>query len=301
MNKDISIIGDALHTLILDSFNEGITQQKVTSDQLVKKVNSTTSQNAYTWFSHIPGFKEWFENQPRVYRNIETNNFSIKNRRFEETIKVSMDTYNDEESGSYGNLANLMGANGALLQDELVYELFNGGFTTTKAFDGKTWFASDHKVGLSTYNNTSSAALSAAAYENAVATISNYKVKADKLSKERPLNPVPELTLLVPPSLRATAEKILEAQEVDGSSNVNFHSAKLVVCPWISSNTAWFLIVTGGPMKPVYVQEREKLYLKQLSAESSYSVEQDAFVFYGKCRIAALPTFPWLVWGSTGA
>ena len=287
---------------LLAEFDKGVQAAEPIMDSLWEQVPSTSNANVYSWLKHIPGFKEWFKGQPRVIRNVESTQFTVANRKFEDTISISTDEVEDNQLGQYNGIAKGMGSEGMLLKDELTAELLNGAFTTALTYDGLTICNAAHKAGLSTINNAATAALSSTSFETAIATIENYKYKADKYSEAKPLTKMMKLTLIVPPALRPTAENIVNVQRLaSGADNYLYKRADLLVCPYLSNATQWFLVNIGAPNKPFFIQERKKLEFRELNPQNSdQSLMFDEFIYAGKCRLAALPTHFWLIYGSTG-
>jgi phage major head subunit gpT-like protein len=287
-------------------FEKGIVEAKPSSDQLVTKVPSSASSNVYPWLSHVPGMREWFQYQPRVLRNVESKDFTVPNRKFEDTIQISVDEVNDNQAGSYGGIAKAMGIQGTLLQDQLVFgEALKNGFTTTLCYDGLSWFNDNHKVGLSTVdNNLGALALSDANLETAITRLRSFTVKPDKLSEPRPLNPGGEkLVLVVPPTLEMTARKIVSVATVaTGGENHLYHAAEILVSSWLTDANDWFLLNIGGAVKPLFFQEREKLHFRQLGPnDGGQEFHLDTYTYGCKVRCAVCASFPWLACGSTGA
>jgi len=284
-------------------FQKGIDEARTVADPLYEVVPSTSNANVYGWLAHIPGFKEWHSNQPRVLRNVESFDFTVANRKFEDTIQIDIDKVEDNQLGSYAGIARSIGANGKQVWDELVFELLNGAFTTTLAYDGLSLCNDAHKMGLSTIDNDLGAlALSDANLETAITRLKSFTVKPDKLSAARPLNPIADkLILVVPPSLEMTARKIVSVETVStGGQNHLYKAAEVLSTSWITGSK-WFLLNVGAPIKPIYVQNRKPLEFRQLTPkDSDDAFMRDVYLYGAKMRCAALPTYPHLLTASQG-
>jgi len=302
MDMNPSVISALFQNLRKD-FEKGITEANIISTPLVEKVPSTGDSNVYSWLGHIAGMKEWYKGQPRVLRNIESFDFTVRNRKFENTIPIYEDDLEDEQLPQYSQIAKRMGIESKLLVDQLVFELFDNAFNSSyPIFDGKAWCADNHVIGQSTIDNKRTATLAESSLEEAIRAITAFQVQPDKLSKARPLNPTSKLMLVVPPALQTTAEKLVTLPLVSGgSSNYLYKKAEVLVSPWLTSTTAWFLVNVGASIKPIFVQERKKPEFRTLTPkDSDLGFMNDSVVFGVKARMAALPTVPWLVIGSTG-
>ena len=113
--------------------------------QLATSIPSTTAENKYAWLGKITRFREWIGE--RQYQNLIAHDYAIKNRTFENTVKVGRDEIEDDHYGVYTPVMQQLGQDAALHPDELVFELFNKGFSTA-CYDGQYFFDTDHPVGL---------------------------------------------------------------------------------------------------------------------------------------------------------
>lgn len=284
-------------------FQAGIDEAKPTSDPLVQKVKSTSNSNVYGWLGHIPDMQEWYAGQPRVLRNVETFDYEVTNRKFEDTINIDKDSVDDNQLSSYSTVAKSLGMNAKLLQDRLVFELFNNAFTTTLTYDGLSWCNDAHVVGLSTIdNNLGNLSLSDTNLQTAITRLRSFTVKPDKISQSRPLNAGGEkLVIVCNPALEFTARSIVKLQTVtNGGQNVMYNVADILVTPWITDANNWFVVNVGGSIKPVFVQERTAPEFRNLTPkDSDQSFMLDSYIYGVKARMAACGTYPWLIVGAS--
>lgn len=123
------------------SFNKGFTGVQSTYEKVAMTVPSTASSEAYGWLGQIPKMREWIGD--RVINNLEAHSYSISNRKFENTICVKREEFEDDQYGIFGPLFQEMGQSAAEHPNELVYDLLKTGFTT-KCYDGQNFFDTDH-------------------------------------------------------------------------------------------------------------------------------------------------------------
>lgn len=133
----------ALSTMISTSFNERLTGVETTHAKISMTVRSTTAQQGYPKLSEIPSMREWVG--PRQINRLEADGFVIKNRKFENTIAVSVDEIADDSYGVYAPIASDFGQSAAELPDELVWEHLATGFDTAH-YDGANFFDTEHPV-----------------------------------------------------------------------------------------------------------------------------------------------------------
>jgi phage major head subunit gpT-like protein len=112
-----------------------------------------------------------------------------------------------------------------------------------------------------------------------------------------------DLMLVCGPDLLGTAEDIILTKEISATTNTLYKAADILSTPLITSSTAWFLINVGSSLKPFFVQEREKVSFtnKTPGNGGDSNFLYDMYTYSGQCRLAVLPTLPWLSYGSTGA
>lgn len=299
-----------IYTTLRGDFQKGIEEAEPIASPLYETVTSGGESNLYGWFSHLPGFTRWNQGEPRKKRNLKQNNYRVPNLRFEDTIAISEDDVNDDQLKQFRPAVKSMGKVGALLDDELVFDMFNYGFTGTtgdgddvKAYDGQPWFADSHTVGVSTIDNKSTAALTTSSYATAYETLTSYTAKADNLGKARPLARGFKLMLVIPPTLLSDALDIVGVQLLSGGgTNKWYNTAEILMSPYLTSTTAWFLVNVGSIIKPIFVQDREKLQIvEKTPGNDSDAFMYDEIIVGAKRRLNALVTYPWLAYGSTGA
>lgn len=292
---------DIFYTGLKTEFQKGIEEVSPTSTPFTMKVASATAREAYKWLTHIPGFREIGADAAKIIRNVKNEEFVVVNRKFEDTIEVPIDDIEDDQVAQYSGMAKAIGVQGQLLYDQLVFECLNTGFSTTQTYDGKAWFANDHVVGESVVDNLSTKKLTLANYATVLAQIKQFKVKPDKDSVARPLNPTGKYVLVVGPKNEGTARQILEATDIGATSNIYKNSAELLVCNWLSDEDNWFLINVGLGIKPLILQERKKpVLIEKTPVNSDHAMIWDRLLWSAEARLAAAPTFPWLAIGSTG-
>ena len=154
------------------------------------------------------------------------------------------------------------------------YGLLANGFTE-KCYDGKAFFATDHPVGKDKASNKGTAKLSMDAYKTARTSMMSLKN-----SKGRPLALVPDL-LVVPPALEADARDILVADFINGTKNTMQGTAEIHVEPRLASDSAWFLLCTKRPVKPLIYQQRKKAKFVSKTNETDDNVFMSKKFIYG--------------------
>ncbi len=133
----------ALYTGFNTHFQAAFDAAPASFGQVTMVVPSNTKQETYGWMGKSTQFREWVGE--RVLQNLETHDYSIKNKSFENTIVVSRDDIEDDSLGVYAPLFSQLGMDAKNHPDELVFTLCKNGFTQT-CFDGQYFFDTDHPV-----------------------------------------------------------------------------------------------------------------------------------------------------------
>lgn len=133
----------AINTAIVGAFNKSLAGAASTYGEIAMTVPSTTSANVYPKLAEIPAMREWIGSR-HVHR-LEQDGFTIKNRRFENTIAIPVDAIADDQYGLYAPVSADFGQTAAELPDELVWPKLEVGFTETH-YDGQFFFDTDHPV-----------------------------------------------------------------------------------------------------------------------------------------------------------
>lgn len=133
-----------LNTGYKTAFRAGFAAVPLTYQRIATVVPSTTLIETYGWMGQTSGMREWIGE--RFVKNLDSEIYQLKNRKFEETVTVGRDVIEDDQYGTYTPAIGMMGENAARLPEELIYlEALPGGFTS-KCYDGQYFFDTDHPV-----------------------------------------------------------------------------------------------------------------------------------------------------------
>ena len=87
--------------------------------------------------------------------------------------------------------------------------------------------------------------------------------------------------LVVPPALEADARDILVADFINGTKNTMQGTAEIHVEPRLASDSAWFLLCTKRPVKPLIYQQRKKAKFVSKTNETDDNVFMSKKFIYG--------------------
>ena len=275
-------------------FGKAFAETKTLWDKVATKVPSEAGEESYKWLGSIPRMREWIGD--RQIQNLSASDYTLKNKDFEVTISVKKNDIEDDRIGIYSPMVQNIARSAATFPDDLVFALLKGGFAN-KCYDGKAFFATDHKVGKIAISNKGTAKLSPAAYaagRSAMMSMTN--------EHGQPLKLVPNL-LVVPPALEGKAREILLADQIDGTTNVYKGTAELLVVPDLAgSDTAWYLLCTTEPLRPLIYQERQAPKFDALDKDTDESVFlRKEYIYGADARANAGYGFWQMAYGSDGS
>lgn len=275
-------------------FNKAFAEQTPLYQRVATVVPSTTDAETYAWLGDIPGMREWIGD--REVTNLSASSYTIRNKDFEMTVAIPKNAVEDDKLGLYKPSIEMLGYSAAAHPDELTFDLLAAAFTA-KCYDGKPFFSADHSIGRTKVSNMGTAPLTMASYKAARASMMSLKNAAG-----RSLNLIPDL-LVVPPTLEDAANDILVADIINGTKNTMQGTAKVLVVPQLAGhNTAWYLLCTSRPLKPLIYQQRQAAKFVAKTDEKDDNVFMKKEFLYGADSRGNVGFGFWqMAYGSTGA
>ena len=135
---------DAIFTGFNTLFNGAFSGADTYCKKVAMVVPSSGRDETYGWMNQRSGMREWIG--PRVVKNLSLSSYTIKNRKFEDTISVPREDIEDDKYGVLGPYVAEMGRAAAEHPDQLLAELLATGFAAA-CYDGQFFFDTDHPVG----------------------------------------------------------------------------------------------------------------------------------------------------------
>lgn len=296
----------ALFVALKTTFNNAFGAAPSQWDQVATLVPSTTRTNDYAWLDRFPRLKKWVGD--KVVKALTQHNYTLTNDSYEATVEVDRDDIEDDQIGIYAPQAQDAGFSAKQWPDELVFEALNEAFTA-KCYDGQPFISDKHPNGKDkdgkdvVVSNLGTAKLSAASLADAQKSYGAARtaLRSVKDVEGRPLNVQPVL-LVVPPALEDTANALMTAERLDdGKTNIYKNTAKVLVVPWLTSDTAWFLMDTTRAIKPLIFQQRKKpIFVSQQDMNNPDVFTRKKLKFGAEARGAAGYGLWQMIYGSTG-
>lgn len=276
------------------AFNKAMTEAKTDYQKIATIVPSSTAENSYKWLGQMPGLRKWIGE--REIQHLDSYGYTIRNEKFERTLGVPREDIEDDQYGIYTSYFAAMGEVAGEHPDELVFSLLADGFTE-KCYDGKPFFSDEHESGKKTFSNKGTKKFDRDTYLEARTSVMS--LTGDK---GKPLNLVPDL-LVVSPKYEMEARRVLEAEMIDGTSNILKGTSELLVTTQLAGENEdkWFLLCTKKFLKPMIFQIRKKIKFTQLTKDDDLNVfMRDEFLYGADGRSNAGFGFWQMAWGSDG-
>ncbi|APV35211.1 MULTISPECIES: Mu-like prophage major head subunit gpT family protein [Acinetobacter] len=251
----------ALSTSIKKVFDGAFASTESNYDKVAMTVPSTGASNTYAWTDRFPALRKWIGD--KAVKKLTGHAYILVNEDYEGTVEVDRNDIEDDNLGMYTIETESVAESAKRWPDGLVFKVLTKGFSE-KCYDGKTFYATDHKVGdgksVETYSNKITAPLSAATLAEAQASLGAAITLMTSLkdSEGEPLNLSPSL-LVVPPALRETANVLVTTDRLeDGKPNPYKNAVEVLVCGWLATTTEWHLLDASRKIKPIVFQPRKK-------------------------------------------
>jgi phage major head subunit gpT-like protein len=226
--------------------------------QVAMRVGSESGSNDYGWLESVPGMREWVGD--RELANLQAATYSVKNKEYEATVSIKRKDIEDDQVGIYSPMFTMLGQNVAYHRDEIVFDLLKNGFSQL-CYDGKTFFATTHKIGKTTVSNKGTGKLTRARFQDALADMQSIKNSVGKPLRNFMGTGANAPLLVVGPSNRALADEIVGLPTVSGGgANVDYQKARVLVLAEFSDAEAdfWMLLDTSKAVKPLILQVRKE-------------------------------------------
>lgn len=229
----------------------------------MRTVPSTGHKETYQISPLGVSIEEW-EGDRKI--NVEKIfDYSITNQDWEATVSLPRNAWEDDQLGLFNDKFQQMGFEAERHPDILLANLLSNGFTAG-GYDNVAFFSNSHpgKGGI-TRDNLVSGALNSTRFEEAFTLLE--KMPAYNGKPLAPMRMGQGVDLIVHPDNRGAAEDIIKAKYLaSGASNTNYERARLVVNPYLSTSTEWYLAVRGAMVKPFILQMRRTARLIVMSS-----------------------------------
>jgi len=133
----------AFNTTLKARFSKGLAVTTEEWKQLGKSINSNSASNTYAWLSQFPAFREWVGT--RLHKAAKSQAYTVDNRKFENTLDIPREAFEDDNFGMYGDIAESYGQSVIDLKNDLMFSAVPAGFSSI-CYDGQYFFDTDHPM-----------------------------------------------------------------------------------------------------------------------------------------------------------
>lgn len=271
----------ALQTTVDMRFQEAYQSTDLWIDSVASTMTSSVDIDTYAWATQIPQMREWLG--PRIINNLTNEEYTLKNRDWEDTVGLDRNNIMDDKIGLFTNhVVPELGRQAARHpQTQIALQMEN---TTDLSFDGLTFFNASHPL--------DPAGVQSNLITSNPLTLANYETSYQAFTAHTGADGLPLQTrstiLVVPPQLEIVARRIINADIVAdpggvaaGVTNVMTGSAKIVVARELTSATTWYLIDDTKTIKPFIWQNRMSPQLTSLTQLTDANVFSQRTFLWG--------------------
>jgi len=129
-------------------FQRGFEKPPSYYEQITSVVRSASRQTTYPWLGRTTTFREWLGD--RVIQALETHEYTIVNRNFEDTVAIDRNDIEDDTYGAYEPIIEQLGWDTKVHPDMLLFAMIKDAVvnpTDVVGFDGVPFFSATHPVG----------------------------------------------------------------------------------------------------------------------------------------------------------
>ncbi len=263
--------------------------------KLAMRFESTQEAETYRWLGMVPQVREWVGG--RQVRPLRSSGMTIVNKVWESTVRVDADEVRRDKTGQIMVRVNELARRVALHPNKLLTELIAGA-SGAAAYDGTTYFATDHSEGDSgTQSNsithdatTPTSPTDGEMYEAIVKGIGQILGFMD--DQGEPMNEsAGSFLVMVPMGFLSSTLIALSSKTIDASSNPLAGSGPFQVAwvanPRLSWTDRFAVFRTDGDARPFIFQEELPVQVQVLAEGSELEINENQHQYGVKAVHAA--------------
>jgi phage major head subunit gpT-like protein len=261
-------------------------------NELATVLPSKSGKETYKFLGSVPPMREW--GTGRKSRALFAESYDVVNQKYELTLEVDRDEIADDQLGQIRVRVQEMAQRAGTHKDALIGALLiNGESAGFNAYDGKTFFATDHASGKSgdqsniltpsiVDKDNPTTAEFRAALGSAIARMLSFKD-----DQGEPMSWAADgLIAVVPPSMLITASEAINATLVNSTTNILQGAAKVTAFPHLSDTDTWYLLKTNVAVRPFILQDRAPIELTAMEQNSEEGFKREKFLYGVRARYA---------------
>lgn len=251
------LLEKGLRTEFVKAFNNGEDPSDVM--KFILRTKSSSNQEKYGWLGEVPQLRLW--DDVRQLDGLKDFNYTIPNKDYEATLKIDKNVMDDDQLGNVKVRIRDLALRARTHPRKLFFDQLILG-DTELSYDGVTFFNASHLESGSAQSNivtgTSSGPYTVAEFsadfESARARMRNFQDDQGEPRNEGNL----ELTVVGSPDIEPVVDKLLSADLINNTTNTLKGAAKKLITSRLSGED-WYLLESGGNLKPFIMQERKAI------------------------------------------
>jgi phage major head subunit gpT-like protein len=243
--------------------------------QVATVVDSNKKTEEHAWIGESPAMSLW-EGQAK-WTPMSDTKYSLTNNRYQGGLSFKVDDINDDQVGAFPlRIAQL--AQGVVgHQNELLVDALVDG-TSNTGHDATAFFANSHPIrgqmsavqdNLLGGTGTTTAQLQADV-TSAIAAMAKFEAENGKPYH----NMLREFTIVCPWDILGNVNEAVYAKMISNTDNVKYRGMTIDVLPsaHLTDANDWYLLHTGGALRPLIFQLREAVSLLS-DTQGSHTIE----------------------------
>ncbi|MEK0431097.1 MAG: hypothetical protein RL139_901 [Gemmatimonadota bacterium] len=255
-------------------------------DVIATVVSSDSNLETYGWIGEVPAIREWLTE--RVISGMSETSYAVTNKTWESTLGVKRTDIEDDKLGGLPIRIRQMALRAAEHVNETLVNLLINGTSSTLGlgYDANAFFSDTHPARgrqTTTQDNLlagtgTSVAQIGADLSAAIAAMKNFVDEEGKPFHSS----LGGLVIVAPPGIETNMRTVLNAGIISQTTNVQQGQATLVVSPYLSDVNDWYLLHTGGALRPLIFQSRTPVEFESLDQpESNESAFMRDIYYFG--------------------
>ncbi len=282
------------------TFFERLRAEVAYHEMLATPIESNKDSETYRWLGSVPQVREW--GTGRLAKGLRAESYSVENLKYEATLEVDRDEISDDQTGQIRIRVQELAERAATHKDYLLGLLLaNGATSGYNAYDGHTFFATDHESGASgAQSNKLTMDISAVlpdepdtpdapsiptvrlAFSQAVGALATFVDDQGEPLRIRPTGlavacPAVQAQVYVD-ALNATTINSTTVQPVIGGP------VKVLPFPELTDLSKFFVLKTDAAVRPFICQNREPLEWRAIESGSEEEFMREKYLFGVRAR-----------------
>lgn len=270
-------------------------------DRVSMLFDSDQPSEDYKWLGQTPALREWVGG--REAKGLTSNGITIRNRKFEATLRIPVDWVRRDKTGQIMVRVNELADRTVSHYASLISTLINSG-TTAVCYDGQFFFDTDHAEGKSgTQSNDLSVDISETpANVRGTPTAPSpeecrnmvmagvQSILGFKDNQGEPMNEAARaFQVMVPssyfqPAAAALGNPVLGGGDTNVLTNLDGYTFGLAVNPRLTANDAINVFRTDGSAAPFIRQEEEGVMVSAIAEGSEHEFKHDEHLYGVKAQ-----------------